>query len=72
MNNPRVIDEVIESVAQMIISGADISIKHKEQYNKYTDEGHPVIVVTCKRTFHVNWVKAVWPQSQRFYDHMVR
>ncbi len=54
MNNPRVIDEVIESVAQMIMSGADISIKHSEKYNKYTDEGHPVIVVTCKRTFHVN------------------
>ena len=37
----------------MIMSGADISVKHAEKYDKYTEEGHPVIIVTCKRTFSV-------------------
>jgi hypothetical protein len=49
-------EAVIDTVAKMILSGGDVSVKHgiKGWNRRYQSEHDiPVITVTCKKTFEV-------------------
>ena len=43
-----IMDEITETVAQMIISGGNVTVKH--QVDRHD---RPIIVVTCQSTFYM-------------------